>query len=352
MDVVLEVADTFIFDPLYAKLLPAYPASAIANATLSSIREEPTAYARPHATWQYEPATQFFSTTPSKYAYMSQWARDDWRRQALSLYLITWLFGILVYYIFASASYFFIFDKTTFNHPRYLKNQIKLEMKQANFAFPVMAIFTVPFFLAEVRGYSKLYDTVDQGPGLWYNYMQFPFFLFFTDSLIYWIHRYLHHPLVYKHIHKPHHKWIMPTPYASHAFHPLDGYAQSLPYHIFPFLFPLSKFAYVLLFVSVNIWTVLIHDGEYAHNSAIINGAACHTMHHLYFNYNYGQFTTLWDRLGGSYRKPNDELFQKEFKMCQSEWKKQAEAVDKMVLEVEGGSDDRTYSSDEPKKVR
>lgn len=90
MDVVLEVADTFIFDPLYAKLLPAYPAALVANATLSSIREEPTAYARPHATWHYEPATQFFSTTPSKYAYMSQWPRDDWRRQALSLYLITW----------------------------------------------------------------------------------------------------------------------------------------------------------------------------------------------------------------------------------------------------------------------
>jgi lathosterol oxidase len=90
MDVVLEIADAFIFDPLYAKLLPAYPAAFAGNATLSSIREEPTAYTRPHATWQYEPATQFFSTTPSKYAYMSQWTRDDWRRQALSLYLITW----------------------------------------------------------------------------------------------------------------------------------------------------------------------------------------------------------------------------------------------------------------------
>ncbi|USP78549.1 Delta(7)-sterol 5(6)-desaturase [Curvularia clavata] len=352
MDVVLEVADSFIFDPLYAKLLPAYPTAFATNATLSSVREEPTAFARPHAAWQYEPATHLFSITPSKYAYMSQWMRDDWRRQLLSLYLITWIFGVLVYYIFASASYFFIFDKSTFNHPRYLKNQIKLEMKQANVAFPIMAILTVPFFLAEVRGYSKLYDTVEQGPGLWYNYLQFPFFLFFTDSLIYWIHRGLHHPRVYKHIHKPHHKWIMPTPYASHAFHPFDGWAQSLPYHIFPFLFPLSKFAYVLLFVTVNIWTVLIHDGEYAHNSAIINGAACHTMHHLYFNYNYGQFTTLWDRLGGSYRKPNDELFQKELKMCQSEWKKQAEAVDKMVQEVEGDVDDRNYASEEPKKVR
>jgi lathosterol oxidase len=261
------------------------------------------------------------------------------------------LFGVAVYYIFASLSYFLIFDKATFNHPRYLKNQITLEMKQANVAFPIMAVLTVPWFLAEVRGYSKLYDTTEEGPGRWYDWLQFPFFLIFTDFCIYWIHRYLHHPRVYKHIHKPHHKWIMPTPFASHAFHPLDGYAQGLPYHIFPFLFPLSKVASVAFFVLVNIWTVLIHDGEYAHNSAIINGAACHTIHHLYFNYNYGQYTTLWDRLGGSYRKPNDELFQKELKMCQSEWKKQAAAVDKMVKEVEG-DEGREYVSDENKKVR
>ena len=90
MDIVLEIADTFIFDPLYATLLPAQTAAFTANATLSSIRQEPTSYALPHATWQYEPSTKYFSLEPSKHAYMSSWARDDWRRQALTLYLITW----------------------------------------------------------------------------------------------------------------------------------------------------------------------------------------------------------------------------------------------------------------------
>jgi lathosterol oxidase len=91
MDIVLELADTFIFDPLYATLLPAAQSSAFqANATISSIREEPTGYALPHASWQYAPATNLWSIEPSKYAYMSAWSRDDWRRQLVSLYLITW----------------------------------------------------------------------------------------------------------------------------------------------------------------------------------------------------------------------------------------------------------------------
>ena len=91
----------------------------------------------------------------------------------------------------------------------------------------------------------------------------------------------------------------------------------------------------------------MIHDGEYVANSPVINGAACHTMHHLYFNYNYGQFTTLWDRLGGSYRQPNPELFEKEKKMSEAEWKKQSKEMEKMVVEVEG-KDERTYGTEEP----
>lgn len=239
----------------------------------------------------------------------------------------------------------FVFDKAAFNHPKYLKNQVRQEIRQTLIALPIMSIFTVPFFVAEVRGHSKMYDTTAEGPGTWYNYAQFPLFLAFTDFFIYWIHRGLHHPLVYKHLHKPHHRWIMPTPFASHAFHPLDGYAQSVPYHVFPFLFPLQKFAYVALFIFINIWTIMIHDGEYVANSAFINGAACHSIHHLAFNYNYGQYTTFWDRLGGSYRQPNAELFHRDTKMSKKEWDRQSKEMEKMVKEVEG-KDDRTYLPD------
>jgi Delta7-sterol 5-desaturase len=256
--------------------------------------------------------------------------------------------GAAIYFIVSSLSYAFVFDKTTFKHPKYLKNQVSMEIRQACSSMPGMALLTAPFFFMELQGYSKLYDALDDGPGMWYNLLQFPFFILFTDCWVYFIHRGLHHPLVYKTLHKPHHKWIMPTPYASIAFHPVDGWMQSLPYHVFPFLFPLQKLAYLGLFVFVQIWTVFIHDGEYVSNSPVLNGAACHTMHHLYFNFNYGQYTTLWDRLGGSYRKPNDELFKRESKMGKKEWERQVKEMEKRVLEVEG-EDDRKYIAEEKK---
>jgi lathosterol oxidase len=179
----------------------------------------------------------------------------EWEELTQKLHRV---FGTALYLFGAALSYVFVFDKTAFNHPKFLKNQISLEIKQALTAIPGFAILTVPFMFFEVRGYSKLYDSVDDAPFKWYTVLQFPFFVLFTDLFIYYIHRGLHHPLVYKTLHKPHHKWIMPTPFASHAFHPIDGWAQSVPYHVFPFIFPLQKLAYVLLFVFINIWTIMI----------------------------------------------------------------------------------------------
>ena len=234
-------------------------------------------------------------------------------------------------------------------HPKYIKNQISMETKQAMRAMPVIAVLTTPCWLLEVNGYTKLYSVPSEGPGMWYEILQFPLFILFTDACIYLIHRWLHLPSVYKHLHKPHHKWIVPTPFASYAFHPLDGFLQSAPYHIYPMLFPLNKYMSAALFVFVNFWTILIHDGEYLANSPVINGAACHTMHHLYFNYNYGQYTTLWDRIGSSYRKPNDALFQKEAKMSEAEWKNQTQGAEEMVAQVEG-KDDRVYGPSDSRK--
>ena len=95
MDVVLEVFDTFIGDFgaawLTKTLYPSTSTSAFApNGTFSSLREVPTSTVYTAAQWEYKPSTEYFSITPYPVAYESRWARDDWRRQFVSLYLITW----------------------------------------------------------------------------------------------------------------------------------------------------------------------------------------------------------------------------------------------------------------------
>lgn len=86
MDIILEVWDTFVADHLYAAVLPAksapldFPEHGFSNGSV------PQSF----STWQFEPATQYWTLEPFPAAYMTSVPRDNAIRQFLSLYAITW----------------------------------------------------------------------------------------------------------------------------------------------------------------------------------------------------------------------------------------------------------------------
>jgi lathosterol oxidase len=94
MDVVLEVADTYLLDRVYATLLPANPSQYISykfsNASSTTF---PGAAGKPQYNYIYEPASQFISLEPTPWTYSSSWPRDNIIRQGISLFAIVW-YGI------------------------------------------------------------------------------------------------------------------------------------------------------------------------------------------------------------------------------------------------------------------
>ncbi|KZT67405.1 fatty acid hydroxylase [Daedalea quercina L-15889] len=319
MDLVLKICDDYVLDKLWATVLPASaftssPGAAFLRSSLngSSLPVLTAGSGKWSQLLSYIPHPPLLADelTPIAPSLASAWPRDYIPRQIISLFLLTWIGIHFLYFIFAWLSYKYIFNHEMMKHPRFLKDQVKLEIQLSLKAFPGMTALTLPWFMGEVRGYSKLYDNVDEY-GWGYFAFSIVWFLVFTDFGIYWIHRWEHDPKWYKWLHKPHHKWVVPTPFASHAFHPLDGYLQSIPYHVFVFVFPLHRVLYLGLFVFVNFWTILIHDSDMITGhplEKVINGPAHHTLHHLYFTVNYGQYFTWADRMGNSYRQPASEL--------------------------------------------
>ncbi|KAJ7592952.1 fatty acid hydroxylase [Mycena floridula] len=317
MDLVLDICDTLFLDAFWAKAVPlnAFPLQLNNGSSLRPlISDSGSKWIQlvshlPHPPL-VAPEALYSSLSNATTPTVSAWPRNYIPRQLLSLTVIT-LVGIhLLYFIFATLSYYFIFNHEMMKHPKFLKNQVRLEIMTSLRAFPAIMMLTLPVFQAEVMGYSKLYDRVDTY-GWWYLVASVPCFLLFTDYCIYWIHRWLHIPIFYKLLHKPHHKWIIPTPFSSHAFHFIDGYLQSVPYHLYVFLFPLHRILYLGLFVFVNFWSILIHDSDMVTGhplEKIINGPAHHTLHHIYFTVNYGQYFTWADRAGNSYRQPDSAL--------------------------------------------
>ncbi|KAF8553132.1 hypothetical protein OG21DRAFT_1597818 [Imleria badia] len=76
----------------------------------------------------------------SLWARLSGWPRDYIPRQLLSLTMVT-LIGInLVYFIFATISFQFIFNHELMRHPRFFKNQIRFEIQTSLKTIPATTL--------------------------------------------------------------------------------------------------------------------------------------------------------------------------------------------------------------------
>jgi len=219
--------------------------------------------------------------------------------------LVTWTFlyigSVILYFLFCSLTYYIYYIRENKARWKFEPGQIRNEIFTSMWSMVIMAGLTAPIEVAVIYGHTRVYHRVEDY-GWLYFFFSVPLFLVFTDSLIYWIHRGLHHPLLYF-IHKLHHRYKETTPYSAFSFHPLDGWSQGLPYHLFVLVFPMHNLLYFFSVFVVGLWTMNIHD-RVTFDWWGVNGAAHHTIHHTKFNYNYGQYFTVWDRICGTYMDP------------------------------------------------
>ncbi|MCA9519730.1 MAG: sterol desaturase family protein [Myxococcales bacterium] len=232
----------------------------------------------------------------------------DYLRTVWGIFLFLVISSAILYYALSGLSYwyFFVLKKEKY-HPKYKRNkdEIKMSMKWAMYSLLGNAVLTAPIHYLIDHGYTRVYFNISDFGWGWF-FLSALVVLIVTETMIYWIHRWLHHPALYKHIHLKHHQFRKPTPWASVAFHPLDSFAQAFPHHLCAFLFPVHIVVYLSFLSFVTVWAVLIHDRVSFIPWKIVNYTGHHTAHHWYNKYNYGQFFTIWDRIGGTYRDPDD----------------------------------------------
>jgi Delta7-sterol 5-desaturase len=218
--------------------------------------------------------------------------------------------GMIMYYALAGASYFYVF---VYKKQRYLPDEPlpdAAEMRKARrlsfWNIVGNAVLGTPFHYLIIHGYGKVYYAVaDRG---WAYYaLSFFAFLAITETGVYWAHRWLHHPKLYRFFHIYHHEYRKPHPWASMAFHPVDSFLQAVPHYLTALFMPVHYTVYFGFVTFVMLWTYLIHDRISLVRLGIVNYTAHHTMHHIYNKYNFGQFLTIWDRIGGTHRDPKKE---------------------------------------------
>lgn len=229
-------------------------------------------------------------------------------------YMRNFVAAMIVYYGTAGTFHYFCYvhpmSKKTFedqNRPRPSWDIIKKQIKLSQMS---MIIYTMLPVLDEAlieSGYTKVYHTVEEIGGWRAHIATMCFYFLCVEIGVYWMHRTLHtNKFLYKHIHLMHHDYNKPetlTPWASIAFHPLDGMLQASPYvYLLPFI-PCHYLTHLVMVFFTAVWATYIHDAM-DWNIDPIMGSKYHTVHHTHYIYNYGQIFTLCDWFWGTLRVP------------------------------------------------
>lgn len=200
--------------------------------------------------------------------------------------------------------------KKRFQHRRIQEKQqsnsamIKHELKYSAVTLLVFATIDVLLYVAQTNGVTKLYNQVaDYGWG----YFVFSVFVMILlhDAWFYFTHRLMHHPKLFKYIHKVHHQSTDPSPFAAFSFHPLEAIVEATIYVIFAFLFPVNiwaLYAWQIIQMGLN---VIGHTGYEIYPKGFNTHwlfkwktpSTHHNMHHSHFSGNYGLYFTWWDRI-------------------------------------------------------
>ena len=128
-----------------------------------------------------------------------------------------------------------------------------------------------------------------------------------ADAEVYWWHRFAHLPIMYRHVHKRHHQFVIPTPFASYAFHPLDSFMTGLPYMAGCYLFPMHLITFMTLLVFSHLSAFGVHEGYFdvcTKFQKYLVGSAFHSGHHKFLVKNFGHISTFWDVVCGTSRFP------------------------------------------------
>ncbi|MCB0447507.1 MAG: sterol desaturase family protein [Gelidibacter sp.] len=182
--------------------------------------------------------------------------------------------------------------------------QIKREICYSVLTFLIYGSSVMAFLYWSKNGMTKEYQDFN-AYGFWYFMFSVILMIFLHDAYFYWTHRLLHHRMFFKYVHKTHHSFHNPTPWAAFAFHPLESIISMGIIPIIIFLIPFHQWTLVIFVTLLTLNNILIHLGYQLPKFMSVtfqNTATEHDLHHNGMHKNYGLYFNFWDKVMGTYQ--------------------------------------------------
>jgi sterol desaturase/sphingolipid hydroxylase (fatty acid hydroxylase superfamily) len=155
-------------------------------------------------------------------------------------------------------------------------------------------------------------------PTWWMSGLEYAAYFVLFDTWFYWLHRLMHKEPIYFWVHKLHHLSTSTNVVANFSVNPLESLINGGFVPLFILLMPIHKETMAYITPTNVLMGVYIHSGyeflprwwnkSWATKWFIT--ATFHDQHHKYFNYNFGGYTTVWDRICGTMRKKYEADFE------------------------------------------
>jgi sterol desaturase/sphingolipid hydroxylase (fatty acid hydroxylase superfamily) len=226
-------------------------------------------------------------------------------------YFLPIIANVVRYFLFAGVPFLIFY----YLYPeKFSKNKIQARfakrkdfIREIRHSMQTILIFAAVALLitkSPLRDYTMFYENVSDYSILWIP-LSVLLALIVHDTYFYWMHRIVHHPTLFKHVHLEHHKSVNPSPWTSYSFDFIEGCLEAMIAPIILFLIPmhfLSLIIFTFLAFSINVYGHLGYEviPKWFRSSflfEIVNTSTHHNMHHEKFKENYGLYFRVWDRL-------------------------------------------------------
>jgi sterol desaturase/sphingolipid hydroxylase (fatty acid hydroxylase superfamily) len=234
---------------------------------------------------------------------------------SFGLWLLVSAFFVARYFLLAGIPFlvFYVFSGKEVKSGKIQKNHPSKEkiLKEIFYSLASLLIYGSGIWLFIVwleAGNTLLYKDISDF-GIPYFIISFFLMILIHDTYFYWTHRLIHHKFLFRHIHKVHHQFSNPTPWAAFSFHPLEAILSMGVIPIIIFCIPWHQSALIAFITFMTLYDVYIHLGYDLKQLRLgqwQNTAADHNHHHQNSRVNFGLYFRIWDHLMGTYRKlPN-----------------------------------------------
>jgi len=228
-------------------------------------------------------------------------------------YFILALIAFLVFYVVRRKAW--RYKKIRHAFPKL--NDYLREIGSSAITILIFALVGYMVFFTSFRSYTQVYNNISAHST---TYFIFSVLLSFIvhDTYFYWVHRLMHHPAVFRFVHKVHHLSTNPSPWAALAFHPVEAVLEAAIIVVIAVLFPVHPFALAIFLILMMAYNVYGHLGYELYPRGFsktrigkwINTSISHNQHHHFFKGNYGLYFLWWDRWMGTLRHDYEDAYE------------------------------------------